>query len=104
MNRAAVVFVLVLLASTAFAQGELSTKSKKAIELYTQADNFRVRGQYSEAITLLNQALEKDDKFVEAYYRLGITYFSMKKYSMAIGYYEKGLSLTSDIRKIDEGA
>ena len=81
MNRAAVVvFVLALLASpSVFAQGELSTKSKKAIELYTQADNFRVRGQYSEAINLLNQALEKDDKFVEAYYRLGITYFSMKK-------------------------
>jgi hypothetical protein len=50
MNRAAVVFVLVLLAASAFAQGELSTKSKKAIELYTQADNFRVRGQYAEAI------------------------------------------------------
>src|SRR6187455_3840738 len=100
MKKVVVAFALTLLTSfSVFAQGELSTKSKKAIELYTMADNFRVRGQYSEAIGLLNQAIEKDDKFVEAYYRLGITYFSMRKYSMAIGYYEKGLSLTSDIRK-----
>ncbi len=57
------------------AQTELSTKSKKAIELYTLADNFRVRGQYEEALNLLGQAIEKDKNFVEAYYRRGLTYY-----------------------------
>lgn len=77
----------------------LSTKSKKAIELYTVADNFRVRGEYAQAIDLLNQAIAKDNKFTEAYLRLGLTYFSMKQYANAVKQYEKGLSLTDDLNK-----
>jgi outer membrane protein OmpA-like peptidoglycan-associated protein len=83
----------------ALSQVELSTKSKKAIELYTIADNFRVRGQFEEALNLLSQALARDKNFVEAYYRRGLTYFSMKQYPRAIEDYEKGLSLTADVRK-----
>jgi OmpA-OmpF porin, OOP family len=81
------------------AQSSLSTKSKKAIELYTTADNFRVRGQVKQAIDLLNQAIEKDKKFAEAYCRLGQTYKSIKQYKKAVEYYEKGLSLLSDVSK-----
>lgn len=81
------------------AQTPLSTKSKKAIELYTLADNFRVRGQFDQALSLLDQAIDKDKNFVEAYYRRGLTYFSMKQYAKAMADYEKGLSLTSDLRK-----
>lgn len=83
----------------ALAQIPLSTKSKKAIELYTESDNFRVRGQYSQAIALLNQAIDKDRNFVEAYYRLGIVYMSLKDYPQAIKNLEKALSLTDDPRK-----
>lgn len=77
----------------------LATKSKKAIGYYTEADNYRVRGQFSQAIGLLNQALEKDKNFVEAYYRLGIIYMTLKDFPQAIRNFEKGLSLTDDIRK-----
>jgi OOP family OmpA-OmpF porin len=77
----------------------LATKSKKAIELYTEADNFRVRGQFSQAIGLLNEAIKKDKNFAEAYYRLGIIYMSLKDFPSAIRNFEKGLSLTDDIRK-----
>src|SRR6478609_1050165 len=82
-----------------FADAQLSTKSKKAIEYYTQADNYRVRGQYVQAIELLNMAIAKDKNFVEAYYRLGLTYHSLKQYPKAMESYEKGLSLTEDLRK-----
>lgn len=82
-----------------FAKAQLSTTSKKAIEYYTQADNYRVRGQYEQAITLLNMAIAKDKDFVEAYYRLGLTYHSIKQYPKAMESYEKGLSLTQDVRK-----
>lgn len=84
---------------TSFSQVSLSTKSKKAIELYTEADNYRVRGQNQQAISLLNMAIEKDKNFAEAYYRLGLVYFSMKHYPTAIQNFEKGLSLTSDPKK-----
>lgn len=101
MVRFALLFFAVLSCLSAIAQNGpvLSTKSKKAIELYTTADNFRVRGEYSQAINLLNQAIARDDKFTEAYLRLGLTYFAMKQYANAIRQYEKGLSLTTDINK-----
>jgi len=97
-NHAAAVALLLLCSVAAFAQPQLTTKSKKAIELYTQADNFRVRGQFVEAIDLLQQALDKDDKFVEAYYRLALTYANMKHNAKAIEIYEKGLGMTNDLR------
>lgn len=81
------------------AQTGLDTKSKKAIELYVEADNFRVRGQYAEAINALTQAIQKDKKFTEAYYRLGIVYRSMKDYERAINNFKYALTLTQDIRK-----
>ncbi len=89
----------VLISTSAHAQMPLATKSKKAIELYTEADNFRVRGQFSQAIGLLNEAIKKDKNFVEAYYRLGIIYMTLKDFPAAIRNFEKGLGLTNDIRK-----
>jgi outer membrane protein OmpA-like peptidoglycan-associated protein len=85
--------------TSAYAQMPLATKSKKAIEFYTEADNYRVRGQFSQAIGLLKQALEKDRNFVEAYYRLGIIYMTLKDFPQAIKHLETGLGLTADIRK-----
>ena len=74
----------------------LSTKSKKAIELYTQADNFRVRGQLIEAINLLRQAIEKDKKFEEAYFRLGLVYRSAGELVKSNQSLESGFTLTTD--------
>lgn len=81
-----------------FCHAQLTTRSKKAIELYTEADNFRVRGQFNQALQLLTQALEKDKNFVEAYHRLGLVYYNMKIYPKAVSSFEKGLSLTDNIR------
>lgn len=67
--------------------------------MYVEADNYRVRGQYPQAIELLNQAIDKDKKFFEAYYRLGLVYMGKKNYPEAIRQYEKGLALTSDPAK-----
>src|SRR5688572_19966944 len=98
MNR--IFSILLLFISFASgAQATLSTKSSRAIELYTEADNFRVRGQHSQAIELLNEAISKDKKFVEAYYRLGLVYLTIKNYPKAIENFELGLSLTADIKK-----
>ncbi|MFZ6010861.1 MAG: OmpA family protein [Bacteroidota bacterium] len=94
-----VIGLFLLFSISSQAQVMLSTKSKKAIELYTEADNFRVRGQFSQAIALLNQALDKDKEFVEAYYRLGIVYMSVKEFPTAIQHFEKGLTYTNDPRK-----
>jgi OmpA-OmpF porin, OOP family len=96
MVRPLTILLALLLIQTAY--GQLSTKSKKAIELYTEADNFRVRGQFPQAIQLLNEALSKDKEFVEAYHRLGLVYYNMRSYPRAIEKFEKGLSLTNNLR------
>lgn len=90
---------ILLFPVASFAQTGLDTKSKKATELYVQADNFRVRGQYEEAINALTEAIQKDKKFTEAYYRLGVVYRAMKDYPRAINNFKYALTLTEDIRK-----
>jgi len=94
MKLIASLFLLFSLAGQA--QPPLSTKSKKAIEYYLQSDNFRVRGQLAQAIALLNQAIAKDNKFEEAYYRLGLTYRSSGELALSVKNFEKGASLTHD--------
>lgn len=98
MIRALILGIL-LIPAFSFAQAGLDTKSKKATGLYIEADNFRVRGQYAEAINALTQAIQKDKQFTEAYYRLGIVYQSMKDYPRAINNFRYALTLTEDIRK-----
>ncbi len=84
--------LLLLVSSLGVAQ-TLSTKNSKAIALYNEADNYKVRGQFEQAIKLLKQAIDKDKKFEEAYYRLGITYRVAGDRDAASEWLEKGLAL-----------
>jgi OOP family OmpA-OmpF porin len=99
MFRILCLILIMFSATIAFGQPALSTKSKKAIELYTEADNYRVRGQFPQALKLLQQAIEKDKNFVEAYYRTGLVYMSLNNYLLAAASFEKGLALTNDPKK-----
>lgn len=94
-------FSLLFLLTTLLAAGQsaLSTTNKKAIELYTEADNYRVRGQYREALDLLNQAITKDRNFVEAYFRQGIILKAVRDYPQSSKVFLIGLSLTQDPKK-----
>lgn len=90
--------LLVTLCGSSVAQSIVSSKNRKAVDLYVEADNFRVRGQYKEAISMLSEAIERDKNFFEAYLRLGITYKALKDYERATEYLEKGLYLTREVR------
>jgi OmpA-OmpF porin, OOP family len=98
MARYLFLLTFLILVNEGVSQSNLSSKNKKAVELYTQADNYRVRRQYKEAIELLNAAIEKDKNFIEAYYRLGLVYFNMRSFPKAIQQFEKALSLTNELR------
>src|SRR3954464_7672046 len=90
-----IIFVILsLFSSLPLVSQTLSTQNKKAIDFYVEADNYRVRGQYDQAIRLLKQAIEKDKKFEEAYYRLGITYRSAGDLTLSSENLEQALSLT----------
>lgn len=77
----------------------LCTTNKKAIALYVEADNYRVRGQFRQASELLNQAIQKDKNFCEAYYRLALVFHDAKDLKKAIEWMNKGLALTNDSKK-----
>ncbi len=91
--------VLLVFVASGISLAQLSTKKKKAIELYNQADNYRVRGQYQQAISLLEQAIEKDKNFAEAYFRLGITYKALRDFDRSNSYLISGLELTADSKR-----
>src|SRR5690348_13922955 len=98
LSRGGLFVLLLAAASQLFAQGVVSTKNKKAIDAYVQADNYRVRGQYKEAISLLKIAIDKDEEFFEAYLRLGVTYKAIKDFQQATTVLEQGLAVTPDTR------
>ena len=90
---------LVVVCFAAMSQPTLSTKNKKAIELYIEADNFRVRGEYRAALSLLDQALDKDKNFSEAYFRQALIYKTLRDYQKSTELFLKGLYLTADPKK-----
>ena len=96
-----VIIVILLIAGInhVSAQQTLSTKSKKAIEYYTIADNYRVRGHYQQAVDLLERAISKDEGFIEAYVRLGLVYRMANNLTLARKYYEQGLIRIDDSQK-----
>ncbi len=70
MKEIAYIFIviMVLAGSDVIAQKqEYTTKSKKAIQYYEMATDYIARRQLLEAVQALNQALEKDEAFIEAH-------------------------------------
>ena len=70
MKGISLTLVLILVAGVLYSQ-DLSSSSKKAIRYYQESEDFILRRQYTEAINLLNLAIEKDPEFAEAHFRLG---------------------------------
>ncbi len=97
--RSTLFLVFLFAAVVSAAQSTLSTTNKKAIELYTLADNYRVRGQYREALDLLNQAIAKDRNFSEAYFRQGLILKAARDYAQSTKVFLYGLSLTPDAKR-----
>lgn len=72
---------------------EMSTSNRKALQLYEQSDELLMRKQFPEAIQLLQEAVERDPKFVEAYNRIGNCYLRMHEDKKAKPYFEKVIEL-----------
>lgn len=95
-------FCFFLFSFGSFAQYDLSRINKKAVEAYekgiekAQADNFPA------AIALLQEAIQKDPRYIEAYLSLAGVYGQQKNYEQSTTYYEKAFALdsnyTSDFR------
>ena len=70
-----------------------TTKNKKAIAAYQASENYLVRRQYGQVIQLMQDALNRDDKFVEARIRLANVYKVLGQHGQAIQQFEKASQL-----------
>lgn len=69
--------------------------NKKAVALYTQAQERAESENYASAAGLLLQAIEADKNYVDAYLALGSVYSVLKSYNSSINYFEKAFALDS---------
>ena len=74
MKRILILTLFVFFSSFSFGQTNYSTKSKKAIKHYEEAQLLLGQRRFTEAIRELNYALEKDNNFIEAHLRLAFSY------------------------------
>ncbi|HEY0058799.1 MAG TPA: tetratricopeptide repeat protein, partial [Flavisolibacter sp.] len=75
------------------AQYDVSKISKKAVESYDKALEKAQDGKYNEAIALLEEAIRKDPKYVEAYLSLAGVHGQQKNHTQSVLVYEKAFSL-----------
>ena len=75
------------------AQEQYSTNSKKAAKLFEQGLKQYRLSDYDPALKNINEAIEKDDEFVEAYIIKGQIYEELEKYNPAIDAYKKAVDV-----------
>ncbi len=86
--------IMVYVAIPVFSQ-QYSTRDKKAIKIFEQAEHYYEYGHLQEAILLIPKALERDAHFIEPYLLLSDIYHEQGKTSEEINALKKVLALDS---------
>ncbi len=74
MRSILLIGIFLYFSSPIFGQNNYSTDSKKAIKLYEDAELLLRQRQFPEAIDKLNEAVEKDNNFIEAHLKLAFSF------------------------------
>ncbi|WP_426667159.1 OmpA family protein [Mucilaginibacter sp. McL0603] len=93
------VLLLFLYGSLSAQERHYSTTDQEAIKYYALANESIDNHAYDKAIELLLQAIDQDDKFIEAHLVLADVYRQKWKYKEAIDQYHKVLSLNPDFNR-----
>lgn len=93
---------LLLFTQSSYAQYDPSRVNKKAIEVYNRGIELAQDGKYRAALPLLEEAVQKDANYLEAYLSVAGVYGQLKQYAKSVEWYEKSFSVdsnyTSDFR------
>lgn len=90
------IIYLLLFSACSFGNAQkLTTKSKKAASLFHKASGFYSSDRYSLAIQSLNQAIDKDEDFIEAYLLMADVYHQTEDYESEKGMLIKALGIDS---------
>ncbi len=87
---------LILLASLFFINSSANAYDPVAITKYNQSIDFSKKGLHKEALFALEEAIEIDPKFIDAYFNMGIIYEHLKFYDAALEVYEKLISFNKN--------
>lgn len=88
--------IIIIANQFVFSQADLSTRSKKAIKAYQEANHAYSLMNYPQAIDLLKEAIHDDSEFIEAYLVLAEVYMSSRQEKLAIDTYLKGLPINPE--------
>jgi outer membrane protein OmpA-like peptidoglycan-associated protein/tetratricopeptide (TPR) repeat protein len=89
-------FILLHISTTLFAQYDVSRINKKAIEAYNKGIEKAQDGKYNEAIESMQEAINRDAKYIDAYLSLAGVYGQIKNHTQSVATYEKAFSLDSN--------
>jgi outer membrane protein OmpA-like peptidoglycan-associated protein/Tol biopolymer transport system component len=92
-NRIVLFFVTLCFAFSAFAQEDLTKVDKKAVSLYEQALALTDAGKYRDALVVLQQAISRDDRYIDAYLSMAGIYGQLKDYKQSAAIYEKAIAM-----------
>jgi outer membrane protein OmpA-like peptidoglycan-associated protein/tetratricopeptide (TPR) repeat protein len=97
MKQLFLYLITYLLLHSAFSQAYDPGKvNKKALALYNQAMEQAQDGHLTKAAELLQQAIQIDNKYLEAWLSLAGVYGQQKDYKSSIEYYEKAFAQDAD--------
>ncbi|RYF82369.1 MAG: flagellar motor protein MotB, partial [Chitinophagaceae bacterium] len=83
------VFFLFCLSLSSSAQYDVTKVDKKAVALYEKAMELTDASKYKEAIAFLQQAVARDEKYIDAYLSIAGIYGQLKDYPQSVSFYEK---------------
>lgn len=97
MKNLLLLFSFALLTSNFIrAQYDVSKINKKAIEAYNKGLEKAQDGKFKEAIESLNEAINRDPKYIDAYLSLAGVYGQMKNHAQSVATYEKSFAIDSN--------
>jgi outer membrane protein OmpA-like peptidoglycan-associated protein/tetratricopeptide (TPR) repeat protein len=96
VRKVAILSYLLLLSFIGFGQGYDPEKvNPMATEIYGQGITYARNGEYTTAIKVLNDALQIEPKYVDAYLSLGGIYAQIKNYQESVSNFEKAFQIDS---------
>ncbi len=96
MKNLIFLLILAISFSNLYAQQQYSTSSRRAAEDLQEAlQNYRIK-EYDKALEKVNEALDRDDDFIEAYIIRGQVYEGKGNDSLALDSYEKAIDIDPD--------
>lgn len=86
-------FFPLFLALAASAQYDVTKVNRKAVAIYEKALELADEGQYKQSIVLLQQAVSRDENYIDAYLSMAGVYGQVKEYGLSVASYEKAFAM-----------